>query len=236
METTPENLKKEFKIVCYRILSYGEKKGHISTYFDDSGHLDGLDSSYFVAGEDYRTQHEIETDGELDDYFIELMRDAVDNNINYDERGGDVTLEIDVENKILSVHVSNNVYKENHLKLKLNYNRIKHLSPDFDSIVEEYRHIGPVIVADYEGGGDSGWLEGNIHNQEDPDISETLNDRLEEFYYEILSQNFGAWGDNEGSRGKIILDLEKKEILVDHVEYLEDTELSLNVIQKKVLI
>jgi hypothetical protein len=235
METTPENLKKYFKKLIYKILSYGEKKGSISVYFDESGYLDSFDYTSFYAGQGNGSQHEIDIESELQDYFRELMGEAVDF-VGFGDRGGDVNLDIDVDNKILSIKVFHSVYKENPLFLKLNYNEIKNLSPTIDTIVEEYKELGSVLVCDYEGGGDSGWIEGKIYNEDDPDINETLNDRLEEFYYAILSDNFGSWGDNEGSRGKIILNLKKNEIYVEHVQYLEDTEVEENVIQKKILI
>jgi hypothetical protein len=96
--------------------------------------------------------------------------------------------------------------------------------------------MGNILKTDYSGGGDSGWIDGDIYNIDDASISETLNNELEELYYRILSRNFGSWGDNEGGHGSIILDLQKNQISVNHTEYYEDSDLESNVIQQKILI
>jgi hypothetical protein len=223
MKKIPEHLKKNIKTLCYKILAYGDTEGLIDAFVYDGGGWDGLEYSEFRT----KDGHNIELPENLETFFNEIMQEAFDK-VGVDIHGADVILEVDAKNKKLSVHMDHRVFKEYPHQLKITYDKLKEYMPDFDDIIKEYEDIGPHIETTYEGGGDSGWIESNMVGDKGDLL---INNKLEELCYDFLSNNFGAWGDNEGSRGRIILNTEKKQIIINHIEYIEGTESEKNIIE-----
>jgi hypothetical protein len=75
-----------------------------------------------------------------------------------------------------------------------------------------------ILVLKYDGGGDSGYL-----NDEFEDTDYQVPDEISSWCYNVLSNHFGGWEINEGSRGEFIFDLEKLEVTLEHkTRFYED--------------
>ena len=86
--------------------------------------------------------------------------------------------------------------------------------PDFkrivDQVFENFDYEGEIEVT-YEGGGDEGYINETMEldgNEED------LDNDLEEIIYELLSTFYGAWGNDDGSRG--IVRITEDMITIEH--------------------
>jgi hypothetical protein len=70
----------------------------------------------------------------------------------------------------------------------------------------------------YNGGGDSGYIEGTFENGEE------VPAEVEDFCYRILEDNYGGWEINEGSQGSFFFDLNEKTITLEHEYNTEESK------------
>jgi hypothetical protein len=75
-----------------------------------------------------------------------------------------------------------------------------------------------VLRIDYNGSGDSGYLEDAFDN-----IGVDVPAQVQDYCYNILESNFGGWEINEGSQGYFEIDLDRKEITLYHTANLDET-------------
>jgi hypothetical protein len=75
-----------------------------------------------------------------------------------------------------------------------------------------------IIELDYNGGGDSGYIEGAFRN------GNPVPESIEDYCYRMLENLHGGWEINEGSQGKFVFDLDSKEITLEHQYNTEDTK------------
>lgn len=93
---------------------------------------------------------------------------------------------------------------------------------EIDTIEEfkEYTDRGvSEIVCTYSGGGDSGYIEGDMNV--DGDSNQPVPAFLEDMCYNALS-SFGGWEINEGSQGNIVFNLKDLTISVNHTWNTEE--------------
>ena len=72
-----------------------------------------------------------------------------------------------------------------------------------------------VLTLKYDGGGDSGYLEGDF--VEGPAVPKDIED----WCYNKLEENFGGWEINEGSDGYFYFDFDNKELTLQHTDNVE---------------
>ena len=72
-----------------------------------------------------------------------------------------------------------------------------------------------VLTLKYDGGGDSGYLEGDF--VEGPAVPKDIED----WCYNELEENFGGWEINEGSSGYFYFDFDNKELTLQHTDNVE---------------
>ena len=71
------------------------------------------------------------------------------------------------------------------------------------------------VILQYEGYGDSGGFE---------NVPDKLPEEVEDFLWDLLSQNEGGWENNDGGRGDIIWDVNTDEISIDHTQYYTESQ------------
>jgi hypothetical protein len=93
--------------------------------------------------------------------------------------------------------------------------------PDFkkvvDQVFENFDYEGGEIEITYEGSGDDGYIN---ETMELDGNEEKLDDDLEEIVNELLSTFYGAWGNDEGSRG--IVRITEDMITIEHNWYTSE--------------
>lgn len=78
---------------------------------------------------------------------------------------------------------------------------------------------GGILTVKYNGGGDSGYLEGNFEETGDP-----VPAGIEDWCYGELSRNYGGWEINEGSDGEFIFDFNDSTITHDHTHNIDSQD------------
>jgi len=80
----------------------------------------------------------------------------------------------------------------------------------FNSIREYCTEVEPIMEVRYNGSGDSGYLEDRFEN------GEPVPGPVEDWCERKLSRNFGGWGNNEGSQGDFIFNMENNTAELNH--------------------
>lgn len=93
-----------------------------------------------------------------------------------------------------------------------NYHKEKLENKEFVNKMKDYLPNGKISV-DYSGGGDDGYIEGDIPIA------------LEDLGYAIIGIYFSGWENNEGADGTINFDFNQKTIGIKHIQYYEADEL-----------
>lgn len=90
---------------------------------------------------------------------------------------------------------------------------------DFIAMFDELRGIASsnYLELDYNGSGDSGYIEGNFTN------GDSVPTTFESWCYDILESEHGGWEINEGSQGKFEIDLDKGVIELYHQYNVDQT-------------
>jgi hypothetical protein len=76
-----------------------------------------------------------------------------------------------------------------------------------------------ILYVEYNGGGDSGYIEGNFEP-----TNEGIPARIEDWCYEQLERNFGGWEINEGSQGRFIFNFNDLTAQLQHVYNVEESQ------------
>lgn len=90
-------------------------------------------------------------------------------------------------------------------------------------ILKKMRELGvKTITADYDGYGDSG----NVNNIEFTTAKGMVKstDRLENFIFAIVYQQFPGFEINEGAQGEFVWDITTDKIKIDHIQNILQTE------------
>ncbi len=87
----------------------------------------------------------------------------------------------------------------------------------FDVLEDDPDIQDRILTIDYSGGGDSGYMEDSFTN------GDSVPAVVSDFCYNMLENRFGGWEINEGSQGHFEIDLDKKEITLNHTYNLDET-------------
>jgi hypothetical protein len=87
----------------------------------------------------------------------------------------------------------------------------------FDILEDDPDIEDRVLTIDYNGSGDSGYIEDSFTN------GFSVPAAVSDFCYNMLENRFGGWEINEGSQGNFEIDLDRKEITLNHTYNLDET-------------
>jgi len=77
-----------------------------------------------------------------------------------------------------------------------------------------------ILKLEYNGGGDSGFVENNFNPGND-----SVPSGIEDWCYQQLENNFGGWEINEGSQGAFIFDFNTSTVTLDHTYNTEEQQI-----------
>ena len=213
-ELTKEQ-KKILQIFSMYIQSYGVKSA-----FKELDVMSGYEIDYW--GDDWFSEESSLTIPGYDainnffDEFTTYLRDELLEPFT-DEENGSISVIINAKEKEIT-------FKAYIRRMNVEYESIEEDFEDGNEDVQAYLNelskshkFGEVT---YEGGGDSGYVNGTITL--DGKKSEDLPSSVEDYIYGILS-NFGGWEINEGSQGKVEFDFLEKKVVVNHGMNYEET-------------
>ena len=221
------------------ILSIEEKKylNRVCRYLGSLGMKDGsieidLDNSYFDCDDfvwEHVTHFSNNFSAEVPEGLIPILQKIFNHICNEDlfeapdvdyinyER---INIDIDCTTKELSVNHDYSYYESAEVE------SISHsleeddddenLKEVFETLENDEDLKDRQLVLHYNGGGDSGYLEDDFTN------GDSVPTDVEDYCYEMLENNFGGWEINEGSHGNFQIDLDKKEITLNHISNIEE--------------
>jgi hypothetical protein len=127
--------------------------------------------------------------------------------VNY----GRIEIEIDcVSSEITLLHYITYIEAGNGRNLEFSAENDEIGMEVFNSIREYCTEVEPIMELKYNGSGDSGYLEDRFEN------GEPVPGPVENWCEIQLSRNFGSWGDNEGSEGNFIFNMENNTAELNH--------------------
>lgn len=71
------------------------------------------------------------------------------------------------------------------------------------------------LSVNYDGGGDSGWVENIFSN------GEKVPKSFDDWAYFVLSHNFGGWEIDEGSKGSFEINFTDRTITINHIQHVD---------------
>lgn len=141
-----------------------------------------------------------------------------------DDPGTSLTIRINYVTKEISVELSCHYTGES------DESNFADLTDDNENIIQELKELFPndeELVLNYNGGGDSGFIDDTFSNRESVPAS------VEDFCYRELENNFGGWEINEGSYGNFTFNLsEDSSITLNHTMMVEKED-SVTVFEEK---
>jgi len=216
--------KKYLQRICRYLGSLGMSHGSIE-FEMEYGEFD-LGDYNFNRISHFSNNYHAEIPNELKEICLKLLKHVQDNdlvsepdvqNINWER----IEVDIDCDDSTISVAHDYNYYDANETE---SVNRSLDEDGDDESLVEVFDVLENdeeinerVLRIDYNGSGDSGYLEDSFHNAVDVPAG------VQEYCYNILESNFGGWEINEGSQGYFEIDLDRKEITLYHTSNLDET-------------
>ena len=161
----------------------------------------------------------IEISKKLLNYVCEndLIRTPDVDDINWQR----IEIDLDCEDSTISVVLDYNYYDtgdtETDTRSLEEEEENESLREVFDVLEDDPDIQDRILTIDYSGGGDSGYLEDSFNN------GDSVPAVVSDFCYNMLENRFGGWEINEGSQGHFEIDLDKKEISLNHTYNIDET-------------
>lgn len=216
--------KKYLQRVCRYLGSLGMTNGIIEFEFDysefdcedvDWKQITTFSNNYTAEIPDVM----IEISKKLLNYVCEndLIRTPDVDDINWQR----IEIDLDCEDSTISVVLDYNYYDigdtETDTRSLEEDEENESLREVFDVLEDDPEIQERILTIDYSGGGDSGYLEDSFNN------GDSVPAVVSDFCYNMLENRFGGWEINEGSQGNFEIDLDKKEITLNHTYNIDET-------------
>jgi hypothetical protein len=132
-----------------------------------------------------------------------------------------IEIDLDCEDSTISVVLDYNYYDvgdtESDTRSLEEEEENESLKEVFDVLEDDPDIQDRILTIDYSGGGDSGYLEDSFNN------GDSVPAVVSDFCYNMLENRFGGWEINEGSQGNFEIDLDRKEITLNHTYNIDET-------------
>jgi hypothetical protein len=205
IELTPEQTK-TLKLFSYYCRGYGAKEVARDFWFRN-GNEDWSDHTW--TSPQLRTS--IESYSSIDDlietiidkYKLYYMGNDSDNLIT-------VTFDLNCINNIMSIYAYEEVYEYVDSGTESDSNEDNDLLLFFNEMKDQNITTGTV---DFSGGGDSGYINGEISL--DNGSSQVLPDNIDRFLYNMLESHQGGWEIDDGSQGTFTFDFKNDVVILD---------------------
>ena len=216
--------KKYLQRVCRYLGSLGMTNGIIEFEFDysefdcedvDWKQITTFSNNYTAEIPDVM----IEISKKLLNYVCEndLIRTPDVDDVNWQR----IEIDLDCEDSTISVVLDYNYYDigdtETDTRSLEEEEENESLREVFDVLEDDPDIQDRILTIDYSGGGDSGYLEDSFNN------GDSVPAVVSDFCYNMLENRFGGWEINEGSQGHFEIDLDKKEISLNHTYNIDET-------------
>lgn len=216
MELT-ESEKKGLRRFSLLLESLSDKPWQLSLWFDDGLLSDTLHhNKYFLSSS---TSEQIEIDlfmeALLDNFLREIEKEDLINHYCYDDYcKGYVVFEINPKDKTFNIILDYEIETSENHKSTYGFEEFIDLNDEELEIIEPFIKRGESQTVEFNGGGDSGYIEDeDIYNR--IKIPEFISDMM----YEILNTDYRGWEIDSGSSGIFEIDYTNHKIYCSLTEY-----------------
>lgn len=215
--------KKYLNRVCRYLGSLGMRDGLVELDTSDYGGVscENLDWSKFTVFSNNYT-------AEIPDGLIPIMKKISDyvcendmistpdvDDLNFER----LTIEIDCDTKEISMTHDYSYYSTGDgMTTTFEINDYDDLIDIFDTLESDDEITDRVLTLEYNGSGDSGFIEDSFSN------GDSVPSDVQDWCYNRLESLHGGWEINEGSQGTFEIDLDRKEITLNHIYNTEESE------------
>lgn len=174
------------------------------------------------------------------DLFAEI-RDSFDTSNFYDEyydnENGELTFCVNANRKVIDITYDRYETNTETTSLTKTFKELTSVSlpwgmrnnepinklfenPEFiNKMIEKY---GEFLQVRYDGGGDSGWIEGEVESSKG---ERSLDGRIEDIVYFLLEIFHAGWENDEGSNGNFSFNFKDQTVTMEHnMNYQEEVE------------
>ena len=225
-QVTEEQLK-SIKLFSVYLQSYGAETAYKEYYIEYCA-LDWEDEQFHSP----QTNISIETYSKIDEVLTEIIEsnELFENATTDCDLRGQLTLEIDCIERVLTATASQWEFESNGFEFSKTLEEISedYSEETYNEVLRIFEQIGENGdgEASFQGGGDSGALDGDI------DIngsSEDMPKLIEEMLYHWLEETDVDWYNNEGGQGSFIFNPKNSEIYLNlEQNYEEDVNVPMD--------
>jgi hypothetical protein len=134
--------------------------------------------------------------------IMEYYNDSLELEINVDEISREVLeFKFDLIDKEFIFNHRYDYYDVDYQGTSVDFENIE---GQVKEVIDEFCIANKSIKFHFNGGGDSGYIDSEGMNQDDETFD--LPAGLEDYFYEMLNEDFGGWEINEGSQGNFTVD------------------------------
>ena len=218
-EITEEQLK-SLKHFSFYLQSYGAETAY-KEYYIESCSLDWEDEQFHSP----QTNISIETYAKIDEVLTEIIEsnELFENATTDCDLRGQLTLEIDCIERILTASATQWEFESNGFEFSKTLEEISedYSEETYNEVLRIFEQIGEngEGSASFQGGGDSGALDGDI------DIngsSEDMPKLIEEMLYHWLEETDVDWYNNEGGQGSFLFQPAESQIYLNLEQNYEE--------------
>ena len=150
----------------------------------------------------------------------------------YDNYTGGLQLIVDAEKKTLVVKYHYYTMTTEDSRIERSFKDISEMSSPYrrgeletkklvneDFLNRMNEEYGSYAILEYDGSGDSGWIDDNVQSEKGSKVS---TNELENIAYEALELFHAGWEINEGSSGTMIFNFDDQTFTVEHYQNIED--------------
>ena len=215
MELT-ESEKKGLRRFSLLLESLSDKPWQLSLWFDDATLSESLHHNKFFLSREASGQIEIDLFMEalLDNFLREIEKNDMINHYCYDDYcKGYVVFEINPKDKTLTISLDYEIETSENHDSNYGFEEFIDLNDEELEIIEQYAKKGISHTVEFNGGGDSGYIE-----DEDIRTGTKILKFISDMMYEILNVDYRGWEIDLGSVGNFEIDY------TNHIIYCSLTE------------
>ena len=212
---------KTLKLFAYYCKSHGADEVNHNKPIEYCQTEDSWDDNFYSP----QTKSPIEGYDKILDTIDDIIKESgiIDKYFEDCENRGEVEVDIDCGERIITLRLSETVYGEEPNGDSLTLDEISENYGEVTKTEVEklFSMIGPGRTGNitFNGGGDDGYIEGEIVIE---DSREDVSNIIEEFTYSWLQSHAAGWEINEGSYGNFIFDPDSQEVVLDFYYNTED--------------
>jgi hypothetical protein len=218
-QVTDEQLK-SLKHFSFYLQSYGAETAYKEYYIESCG-LDWEDEQFHSP----QTNISIETYAKIDEVLTEIIEsnELFENTTTDCDLRGQLTLEIDCIERTLTAIANQWEFESNGFEFSKTLEEISedYSEETYNEVLRIFEQIGEngEGSASFQGGGDSGALDGDIDiNGSSEDMPKLIEDML----YHWLEETDVDWYNNEGGQGSFIFSPKNSEIYLNLEQNYEE--------------